>query len=85
MPLQPPDSDLMHEDYDHHHGEKPGQQVIAGDVTPIKECHRVLRQRRRADQSQPGIELAGARDDIDQDGDAGGVERNGPVGLRWAA
>jgi hypothetical protein len=31
VPLQPPDSDLMHEDYDHHHGEKPGQEIIAGD------------------------------------------------------
>ena len=59
--------------------------MIAGDGRIIEERHRVLGKRRGADQPQPWVEPAAAQHDIDQNGDAGGVERNGGVGFRRVA
>ena len=83
-PLYPYDAQLLQPDHHHQHGEEPRQEVITRDGGRVEQGDGVLDERRRADQPQPRIELAAAKDDVNEYGHTGGIQRNGREGFRGA-
>ena len=84
-PFQPVNSDPVKPDCRHQHAEEPGEKVIARGRGGVEQGHNVLRERCDPDQAQPRIKLASAHNDINNNGDPRGIQRDRGIRFRRAA